>query len=121
MRGSRADGTNPRAKGTNPRALGTNKKRQRKVWKAAKRNGWKPEANPPKDRMLPRWLRFEILKRDGFQCRYCGARPADGAVLQIDHITPRAEGGTDEPTNLTTACRDCNTGKGARALMEAFL
>jgi DNA-directed RNA polymerase subunit RPC12/RpoP len=55
-------------------------------------------------------LRFEILSRDGFACRYCGAKAPD-ATLVVDHVTPKALGGTDEPTNLVTACRDCNTGK----------
>lgn len=59
-------------------------------------------------------LRFEILRRDGFQCRYCGAKAPD-ATLAVDHVTPKALGGTDDPTNLVTACRDCNTGKASVA------
>jgi len=55
-------------------------------------------------------LRYEILNRDGFACRYCGAKAPD-ATLVVDHVTPKALGGTDEPTNLVAACRDCNTGK----------
>lgn len=34
-------------------------------------------------------LRVTILKRDDYRCRMCGASAADGAVLHIDHITPR--------------------------------
>lgn len=59
-------------------------------------------------------LRFEILRRDGFQCRYCGAKAPD-ATLAVDHVTPKALGGTDDPTNLVAACRDCNTGKSSVA------
>jgi len=55
-------------------------------------------------------LRFEILRRDNYTCRYCGAS-APEAKLTIDHVTPTALGGRDEPTNLVTACQDCNTGK----------
>jgi HNH endonuclease len=55
-------------------------------------------------------LRYEILSRDQFACRYCGSRAPD-AVLVVDHVTPRALGGTDDPTNLVAACRDCNSGK----------
>jgi hypothetical protein len=55
-------------------------------------------------------LRFEILRRDRFRCRYCGASAAN-AVLEIDHVEPRAKGGTDAPTNLVTACESCNSGK----------
>lgn len=55
-------------------------------------------------------LRYEILRRDGYACRYCGAK-APEATLTVDHVTPKALGGTDDPTNLVAACRDCNTGK----------
>lgn len=56
--------------------------------------------------------RFEVLRRDNFTCRYC--RSAEGA-LTIDHVTPVALGGTDDPDNLVAACRDCNMGKGSSA------
>lgn len=61
-------------------------------------------------------LRFQILERDGFRCRYCGASAGDGAVLHVDHIHPRAFGGSDDPENLVTACHECNIGKSARLL-----
>lgn len=32
-------------------------------------------------------------------------------VLEIDHVVPRSKGGTDDPSNLVTACLDCNRGK----------
>lgn len=62
------------------------------------------------DKPIPRRLRFEILKRDRHACRYCGATAPD-AILTVDHVIPRALGGSDDPTNLVTACRDCNYGK----------
>lgn len=55
--------------------------------------------------------RFEVLRRDGHRCRYCGAKTADGARLTVDHVTPVALGGTDIPGNLVAACVDCNAGK----------
>jgi hypothetical protein len=55
-------------------------------------------------------LRFEILRRDNYICTYCGAKPPN-VELTIDHVLPIALGGTDEPTNLTTACTGCNAGK----------
>jgi DNA-directed RNA polymerase subunit RPC12/RpoP len=60
-------------------------------------------------------LRFEIFKRDGFKCQYCGATP-NKEVLQVDHITPVAEGGENDIDNLITSCQPCNIGKGARSL-----
>lgn len=55
-------------------------------------------------------LRFEILRRDNHACRYCGASAPD-APLTVDHVVPTALGGSDEASNLVTACRDCNSGK----------
>lgn len=55
-------------------------------------------------------LRFEILRRDNHQCRYCGAAAPD-VKLTIDHVVPTALGGSDEPSNLVAACGDCNAGK----------
>lgn len=56
-------------------------------------------------------LRFEVFKRDGFTCQYCG-RKTPIVVLEVDHVVPRAEGGTDDIENLVTSCWDCNRGKG---------
>lgn len=60
-------------------------------------------------------LRFEVFKRDGFTCQYCGARAPD-VILEVDHINPVAAGGDNDIINLITACRPCNAGKGARLL-----
>lgn len=61
--------------------------------------------------------RFEVFKRDRFTCSYCGKHPPN-VLLEADHITPLAAGGTDDLANLTTACQDCNRGKGPRLLQE---
>lgn len=55
-------------------------------------------------------LRYEILRRDSHTCRYCGASAPD-APLRVDHVTPVALGGTDEPSSLVTSCEPCNSGK----------
>jgi 5-methylcytosine-specific restriction endonuclease McrA len=55
-------------------------------------------------------LRFQILQRDNFTCRYCG-RKAPDVVLHVDHVTPVSQGGLSEPDNLVAACEDCNLGK----------
>lgn len=62
-------------------------------------------------------LRFEVFKRDGFTCQYCGAK-APEVVLHCDHIDPVANGGATDILNLLTACSECNLGKGARKLSE---
>lgn len=66
--------------------------------------------------MARKWLskrvRFEIFKRDGFRCIYCGATPMQAALV-ADHVVPVAAGGASDPANLVTACVDCNGGKAA--------
>ncbi len=51
-------------------------------------------------------LRESILTRDGC-CLRCGAT----ADLVIDHIKPVLQGGDNDPGNLQTLCRGCNTKK----------
>jgi hypothetical protein len=65
---------------------------------------------------LSKKLRFDVFKRDGFVCAYCGAHPSETVTLEVDHIHPVAEGGTNDPDNLVTACFDCNRGKRAEPL-----
>jgi hypothetical protein len=55
--------------------------------------------------------RYEILKRDGFTCQYCGRKPPVDELV-IDHIQPKSKGGDNNPGNLLTACQKCNSGKG---------
>jgi hypothetical protein len=55
-------------------------------------------------------IRFEVFKRDGFQCAYCGKSPPE-VTLECDHVHPVSKGGSDEIENLITACFDCNRGK----------
>jgi len=59
---------------------------------------------------LSKSLRHKILKRDRFTCQACGARAPD-VELEVDHKIPVSKGGTDDESNLTTLCVDCNRGK----------
>lgn len=70
-----------------------------------------------KRKPLSKKTRFEVFKRDGFKCQYCGAAAPD-ATLVVDHINPVAEGGSNEIMNLITACQACNAGKGKRELSD---
>jgi len=64
---------------------------------------------------LSKKLRFDVFKRDGFKCQYCGVTPTH-EVLQVDHIIPVIDGGENEIDNLITSCQPCNLGKGAKSL-----
>lgn len=70
---------------------------------------------------IPRDQRFSILYRDGFSCRYCGARPPRKG-LRVDHIVPVDAGGAlTDPENLITACNDCNSGKSNQVIDESLI
>lgn len=61
---------------------------------------------------VPDTLRFSVLYRDGFSCRFCGSRPSH-TELQLDHVKPLAQGGAPlDPANLITTCARCNNGHG---------
>lgn len=64
-----------------------------------------------KRKSLSQKIRYEVFKRDGFKCQYCG-RSVPEVTLEVDHIVPVAEGGENDMMNLITSCRDCNRGKG---------
>lgn len=55
-------------------------------------------------------VRFKVLERDSFTCQYCG-RSAPDVVLHVDHVVPVSKGGSNDPSNLVTACETCNLGK----------
>ena len=61
-------------------------------------------------KVISKRIRFEIFKRDSFKCQYCGAC-APEVLLQIDHIEPVSKGGSNDASNLITACAACNAGK----------
>lgn len=64
--------------------------------------------------------RISIYERDGWTCYLCES-PVDRAgdpngdqAPSLDHVFPRAMGGGDEPDNLKTCCRLCNSLKGVK-------
>ena len=66
---------------------------------------------------LSKMVRFEVFKRDGFTCQYCGAHPPS-VILHVDHIHPVAAGGGNDMDNLITSCQACNLGKSANLLTD---
>lgn len=77
-----------------------------------------------------RELRRIVMTAQNFTCQHCGYRPADDRIprdydgrrtvgghsreLQIDHVLPRARGGTNTLENLQILCDICNRIKCAR-------
>jgi 5-methylcytosine-specific restriction endonuclease McrA len=62
--------------------------------------------------------RRNIFKRDHYTCQYCGVQPG-GEELTIDHVVPRAQGGTSTWTNCVLACVACNKRKADRTPDQA--
>ena len=59
-------------------------------------------------------LRSFIFNRSNNKCVYCGAK-----ATEIDHIIPRAKGGTNSTYNLVASCRACNQMK-SNLTLKAF-
>lgn len=61
-----------------------------------------------------RRVRMMALKKYGPRCQCCGATPADGAVMNVDHIKPRKlfPHLALNVNNLQILCHECNHGKG---------
>ena len=55
---------------------------------------------------IPPAVRRGVLARDGFHCQApgCGNR----RFLEVHHIVPREQGGSNKPRNLTTLCTLCH-------------
>lgn len=75
--------------------------------KPAKRSGGFYETE------LWRELRYRVMRRDKAQCAACGATPADGVIMHVDHIKPRSKFPELELDldNLQILCEACNLGK----------
>jgi 5-methylcytosine-specific restriction endonuclease McrA len=71
---------------------------------------WRQEMERPN-------IQKDVFARDGFKCVYCdfdGTTFEGWLFLQVDHFIPRRKGGTDELSNLVTACVTCNAEKRAQ-------
>ena len=58
-------------------------------------------------------LRSFVFSRSNGKCVYCGAK-----ATEIDHIVPRAKGGTNSTYNLVASCRVCNQMKSNLSLKD---
>ena len=56
-----------------------------------------------------------LLEKWGRNCVYCG-KP--DLPLQVEHIVPRAKGGSNRVSNLTLSCDSCNLKKGAKDIKD---
>lgn len=60
-------------------------------------------------------VREYLLEKWGRKCSYCGKKDVP---LEVEHIIPRARGGSDCVSNLALACNPCNVAKGTQTAEE---
>ncbi len=58
-----------------------------------------------------RKIRERILKRDHYLCQECKRNGITTRATQVDHIINKANGGTDEDSNLQSLCYPCHKAK----------
>lgn len=63
---------------------------------------------------MARATRRMVLRRDQYRCTVCGT----SHDLEVHHIVPRAEGGTNDPANLVTLCMACHSDTHDRPLQS---
>lgn len=56
-------------------------------------------------------LRLRILARDLHLCQPCKRKGRATPATQVDHIVPKAKGGTDDEGNLQAICGPCHVAK----------
>lgn len=61
-----------------------------------------------------RKLRETIMMRDQWLCQVCKATGRVTTATAVDHILPKAQGGTDTPANLQAICDQCHKEKTQR-------
>lgn len=60
-------------------------------------------------------VRQYLLEKWGRACVYCGK---ESVPLQVEHIHPRARGGSNRVSNLALACERCNLAKNTTPITE---
>lgn len=56
-------------------------------------------------------LRKAVMQRDAGLCQPCREAKRVSIATMVDHIRPKAEGGSDAMDNLRAICRACHTRK----------
>ena len=63
--------------------------------------------------------RARVLTRDKHLCQKCKRDGRAAAAKTVDHITPKAHGGTDDDSNLEALCWPCHKSKTARERLKS--
>lgn len=60
-------------------------------------------------------VREYLLAKFDWRCVYCGATDTR---LEVEHLIPRSQGGSDRVSNLAIACHPCNQAKGKQDIKD---
>jgi len=67
---------------------------------------------------IPTWLKNGVFMRDKVKCSICGTDLTKILTLEnalnLDHIIPLENGGTNDPVNFQLTCETCNKSKRSR-------
>jgi 5-methylcytosine-specific restriction endonuclease McrA len=63
---------------------------------------------------IPPEVRKYVFDRNNYQCQSCHKADLTAKTLQVDHIIPLAQGGTNDVSNLQTLCAKCNLEKSSK-------
>lgn len=100
-------------------------RRHRMIWGASGLSFWLSDGL-----VFPRWkvirrrdgwsafcarVVWDVYRRDGFLCSYCGA---GDVPLTVDHIVLWEQGGPSTRDNLLTSCKKCNKTRGNMSFEE---
>lgn len=85
----------------------TRPKQQQKAW------GWSHQGTTTERGYGWRWQkqRGRILTRDKHLCQSCLRAGRVTVATDVDHIKPKADGGTDDDDNLECKCGPCHDAK----------
>lgn len=72
---------------------------------------------------LPSDRKRAVWKRDNYRCRYCNTSvcaPSEDMPRErwatVDHVVAKSRGGTNDKSNLVTACSACNAAKASKTV-----
>lgn len=85
------------------------------------KHGWKHTKSRHERGYDAKWykLRARIMERDEHLCQTCLKDNIYTPASQVDHITPKFKGGTDDPSNLQAICKKCHDKKTRLEAQEA--
>ena len=93
--------------------MGTDPRRNQEIWRNAM-SGWQGNRGTRHERGYGNeWvkLRLIILSRDRYLCQTCERAGRTRQADAVDHVTPKALGGTDDHDNLSSICNECHKTK----------